>query len=240
MGEEYFVKEIQDNCHDYLKPMYIESWAPKEYKDLFYTIANYIPKLNICTEMTFPDYGLAVICDQHAMIFGQASGTKPILATCALNACVSLIIYCPTKKVGVVSHFDGLPGYHQNSAKFAGLDPGFDPVKLNVSMMLRKINSHGLLDIYLVGGVYGLSETMVQDILAFILTLPNIQLKGRNLMGPVNQSRNVALDTRDGTIKYFDIIENSTWQHQNQASDNRPKALNKHPALLDITWDEIY
>lgn len=218
-----FYEEYHDNCHDYLKPVYIELWAMPEYKKLLYSLME-IPKLNICAEETKGD---SIVCDQHAVVFGNANKGKPILATCALNACIAVILYCPNDKTGAIAHFDGLPAYSKESAELAGEKVEFDPIKVNMGMILNKLGKN--LKAWLVGGIFGTSEPMLNDIVKFIESVPWITIEGRNLMGPINQTRNISLDLRDGVIRHFDIMNDF----------DKPKAPNKHPALLDITWNDL-
>lgn len=232
---DYFTKEYHDNCHDFLKPLYIEMYAMTESKKFLYEIANYVPKLNICTDMS--DYDKVVVCDQHAVILGASTTDKPILATYALNACVALVIYCPDHKIGAMTHFDGLPAYFKSTAEKAGQIYDFDPIAVNLGMIFSKLENSvkpkplGCLKVWLVGGVFGLSELMIRDLVTYLAeSKEKIKLKGRNLLGPINQSRNIALDLRDGSIKYFDILE---------YHEEITKAPYKHSALLDITYNGL-
>lgn len=232
--DSYFTKEYHDNCHDFLKPLYIELYAMPGSKAFLYEISNYVPKLDICSEMK--DYDKTVVCDQHAVIMGTSTSDKPILATYALNSCIALVMYSPAHKIGAMTHFDGLPAYFKSTAALAGQKLSFDPIVVNMGMIIEKLKNHAKapldLKVWLVGGVFGLSELMLRDLITYLAEVKDvkIRLKGRNLLGPINQSRNIALDLRDGSIKYFDILE---------YGGEITKAPYTHPALLDITYNSL-
>ncbi|AKI80461.1 putative chemotaxis protein ched [Acanthamoeba polyphaga mimivirus] len=245
-------EKYHDNCHDYLKTTYLEKYAEPRYKKLLYKIREKIPKVDICEDTVFDDYRNVIVCDQHAVIFGHYNDVFPILATYALNACIGLVMYVPKHKIGALAHIDGLPGYSQESAKEDGLELDFSPVYENIEIMIRYLKqlsgSNESLEItyYLIGGIYGLSEVMIHDILETINKIQNDKLKfnfmGRNLLGPGNQSRNICIDMETGKITYFDYTINSEYYGKNR-KDNVPmniiRAPRKSEAYLDITYVPI-
>ena len=244
-------EKYHNNCHDYLKPFYLERYAVPKYKKLLYEIKDKIPKLDICREMPIDLYADTIVCDQHAVIFGQAEDIYPVLATYALNACVGLIMYVPEFNVAALAHIDGLPGYSKESAKSDGIKIDFDPVQENIKMILAYIrdlcetDKPILIEYYLVGGIFELSEIMINDIIDCISNMGKkeeyqFEFKGRNLLGPENQSRNIGLDTKTGKIFYFDYITNSEMYANFRNKDNLPaniiKANRESELLLDVTY----
>src|SRR5690606_16057176 len=133
------------------------------------------------------------------------------------------------------AHIDGLPGYSEISANEDGLKIDFDPVYENMKIMLKYVrklcNTDELLDIdyYLIGGIFDLSEVMIHDIIN-CLNNPNNKykfefeykffFKGRNILGPENQSRNICINTKNGSITYFDYMINSEYYGKNRNVDN--------------------
>lgn len=236
-----FTEAIHDNCHDYLKPFYIEIYSDKRFKVLLYEIASRVDTLNICTELSRYDYEKVVLCDQHAFVTGRGDSNKPLLATYGINVCMSLILYAPGFNVGCVSHFDGLPGYSKESATKHDYKLSFSPVKRNIDAMLSSVrkccNAKGkiLVDFYLVGGIFNMSEVMLHDILEYLASIQGkeyqLVFKGRNIMGPENQARNVCLDTRCGSIRHYDIIISGEYNVSPMI-----EASNNSEALLDATW----
>ena len=245
-------EKYHKNCHDYLKPLYIERYAVPKYKNMLYQIRNKIPKINICQDTPIQAYGETLVCDQHAMIFGHHSDIFPILATYALNACIGLLLYLPHFKVGCLCHIDGLPGYSKKSAREDGIKINFDPVTLNMNLILESIrkiclpfNLPPILDIdyYLIGGIYELSEVMIHDIIECINKYSlkhRFNFRGRNLLGPENQSRNICFDLRTGLMSHFDYLENSEFHAKYANKDGIPmniiRAGRKSDAILDITY----
>lgn len=251
--ETMFNEKYHHNCHDYLKRFYIEKYAYPRYKQLLYEIKEYIPVLNICNNTPTEQYPEIIVCDQHAVIFSHYLDRYPIMATYALNACIGLVIYIPEHKVGCLAHIDGLPGYSQKSSIEDGLKIKFNPVKENLNVILtflKKLcmtcdkNDILIIDYYLIGGIFNLSEVMVNDIIECINeyqgTMYRFNFKGRNLLGPENQSRNICIDTRNGIISYFDYITNSEVYEKNVGKNKLPiniiKAPRKSEAFLDITY----
>jgi chemotaxis receptor (MCP) glutamine deamidase CheD len=246
-------EKYHDNCHDYLKPLYLEKYAVPKYKRMLYFIKKNIPKLNICEETPYEKYAEVIVCDQHAMIFSHHMDIFPIVATYALNACVGLIMYSPKHKVAALAHIDGLPGYSEKSAIDDGLKINFSPINSNINIMLKNIrhlcNTNDNIEIlyYLVGGIFDLSEVMIYDIIECINMFDNnknnFSFKGRNILGPENQSRNICFDTATGKISYFDYVTNSEFYANHRNKDNLPmniiKAPRKSEALLDITYMAI-
>uniref|UniRef100_A0A6G6AAP7 CheD chemotaxis protein n=1 Tax=Borely moumouvirus TaxID=2712067 RepID=A0A6G6AAP7_9VIRU len=249
-----YSEKYHDNCHDYLKKIYLEKYAQPKYKKFLYEVKKYIPKLNICVDTDYDQYGNVIVCDQHAVIFGHHQDIFPILATYALNACIGLIMYCPKYKVAALAHIDGLPGYSFESAIDDGVKVNFDPVYENIGIILKNIRNicktREIIDIdyYLIGGIFGLSEVMIFDITQCLNKYGGGNYKfnfiGRNLLGPDNQSRNICFNTITGEITYFDFITNSEYYGSNLNKKNLPiniiKAPRKSEALLDITYLPIF
>lgn len=246
-------EKYHDNCHDYLKTVYLEKYALPQYKNLLYDIRDKIPVVNICNETAKNLYADIIVCDQHAVIFGHCSDIYPCLATYALNACVALVMYLPKYKIGCVTHIDGLPGYSQTSAKNDGLNINFDPIQENMKIILRRLRNlaqtNTIIDInyYLIGGIFDMSEVMINDIIECINNINKnhyrFLFKGRNILGPENQSRNICLDTRNGTITYFDYMFNHEFYRKNLGKNNKPinviVAPRKSEAYLDITYEPV-
>lgn len=253
-----FNEKYHDNCHDYLKPRYLELYAVPEYKELLYQIAATIPKLNICTDTPEQTYIDIVVCDQHAVVLTCSTDTNPAIATYALNACIGLILYDPIHKVGALAHIDGLPGYSNQSAIDDGIKIDFSPVKLNLEIILRlfrglttragaQASTNLSIDCYLVGGIFHLSEVMINDIMQTLdkftsdpKSLYTFTYRGRNLLGPENQSRNICLDTRTGLITHFDYDLNSHIYAKYRRPDGLPiniiKAPHRSEAFVDVTY----
>ena len=245
-------EKYHDNCHDYLKKLYLEVYANPKYKSFLYEIKDKIPKLNICTDIDNLMYSEVIVCDQHGVIFSHHKDIFPILATYALNACVGLIIYEPKYKVASISHFDGLPAYSKESAINDNIDIDYDPVQTNITTIINilrgivEVSPNEILNFeyYLVGGIFELSEVMIYDIIKCINTLSNSHnvfvFKGRNILGPENQTRNICINTNDGSITHFDYVSNAEfYADDNQGSDlplNIIKSPRKSEALLDINY----
>jgi len=262
-------ESYHDNCHDYLKTTFIKKYAVEEYQELILNIKKYIPIVHICNPTPLDFYPETIVCDQHAVIFTHYQDIKPVLATYALNACVGLVIYEPKIKIGSIAHIDGLPGYSKKSAIRDNNSVNLDPIKTNMEIILsnltemvtrsdlsNKLNLH----FYLIGGIFDLSEIMIHDILERILSYKgsnyNFIFKGRNLLGPENQSRNICLDTRTGNITYFDYLDNvDAYENKLDIVDlstitldkkdsgknvkipqNIIKAPRRSEALLDVTY----
>lgn len=249
-GKLYHEK-YHDNCHDYLKKFYLEKYTVDKYKSLLYEIKENIPILRICDEINFEDYAKVVVCDQHAVVFGHYLDVNPILATYALNACVGLVIYIPKYKIGCLAHIDGLPGYSQQSAIEDGIHITIDPIEENLKLIMNKMENiigqsiKTQIDFYLIGGIFGLSEVMIHDILQCIKNFKKrygyqFRFCGRNLLGPDNQSRNICLDLDTGIISYFSYLSNSEFYGKHRNSDNTPINVIRAPrtseAYLDITY----
>lgn len=243
-------ERYHDNCHDYLKPMYIEKYAAVKYKQLLYEIRQSIPKISICNDTKIENYADIIVCDQHAVVFGHHRDIYPILATYALNACIGLVFYLPKYGVGSIAHIDGLPGYSMQSAIDDGVTINFDPISQNIGFILRtlrnlcKTNDKINVDYYLIGGIFELSEVMINDILNCINQINGekyvFTLRGRNILGPENQSRNICLDTRNGEITYFDYVLNAEFYGSLVDNKGVPKNIIRAPriseALLDVTY----
>lgn len=251
-----FSQKYHDNCHDFLKKTYLEKYANQKYKNFLYDIKNKIPVVNICHELHTDQYSKTIICDQHAVIFGHKADINPILATYALNACVGLVLYSAKYGVGALAHIDGLPGYTQKSALEDNISINFSPVEKNIQLILtnlemiakHKSDKKFELDFYLVGGIYGLSEVMIHDIIETLLRLQDsgnyiFNFRGRNILGPENQSRNICIDIRTGEVLHFDYVTNSEFYDGNKNTDNLPfnivPAPRKSEAFLDVTYKPI-
>ena len=252
MTKLIYNEKYHDNCHDYLKEFYLQRYLVKKYLTLFREIRNTVPLLQICERSNDDIYKETIVCDQHAVVFTHHQDKYPVLATYALNACVSLIMYDKDTHVACLSHMDGLPGYSRLSAKEDGMNINFSPVEFNIDIILSKManlmppqKEQFEFDCYLVGGIFDLSEVMVNDVIEYLgqlsLAKPNFKfiLRGRNLLGPENQARNICFDTRTGKITYFDFIDNAlTFREEriNGLPPNIIKAPRKNEALLDITY----
>lgn len=244
-------EKYHNNCHDYLRMYYLERYAVKKYIPLLYEINEKIPKLNICTEMPIEYYANTIVCDQHAVIFGHHNDIYPILATYALNACIGLIMFSKEYGIGCIAHIDGLPGYSKESALEDGLNIDIDPVTENIKNILKYLrflsgsNKIIHLDYYLVGGIFDLSEVMINDIINCINNIHDnnyiLHLKGRNLLGPENQCRNISIDTRTGKIYYFDYLSNAEFYFTSESKTNKlPKNIIKAPRKSEIFLDITY
>lgn len=245
-------EKYHDNCHDYLKSHYLEKYALKKYKELLYDISIQIPKIMICNEMPTELYGDTIVCDQHAVVFSHSKDIYPVVATYALNACVGLVMYVPKYRVASLAHIDGLPGYSKDSAIQDGVKIDFSPVYENLTIILEHLrkycNTNETLgiDYYLIGGIFDMSEIMISDIITAINDTQNnnhkyiFNFRGRNILGPENQSRNICLNTQDGKIYYFDYHLNASYHHnfcsQNGLPFNIIKAPRNSEAFLDITY----
>lgn len=248
-----------NNCVDYLREIYIDIYTDKKYRRKLKKIIYSIPIIEICAATDIDVYSKIIVCDQHAVIFSHYLDLMPVMATYALNACIGVILYLPQFKVGCIAHMDGLPGYSKRSAMLDGVDIAMDPVTENLRMIFDKLHDIIgvdkirtsdviIIDLYLVGGVYTLSEVMIIDILETIDIFCKINPKfkfvfrGRNLLGPGNQSRNICFDTATGVISKFDYIINSTF-YRNHVRDNLPMNIIRAPriseALLDITYEPV-
>lgn len=245
-----YKESYHDNCKDYLKKSYIEKFSPKKYKQTLFNISKIIPIIDICTDISPNSYEKTIVCDQHAVIFTDNKDKYTILATYALNACVGLIMYVKEEKIGSIAHMDGLPAYSKLDALDDGIDIDYDPVDYNILFMLNKIailskNKSVLnIDFYLIGGVFELSEIMIYSILCSIgkfnhkiidNVLYNFNFVGRNLLGPINQSRNICLDISNGKIFHFDFMDNSEYYGQKIPSNIiRGEKINS--GKLDMTY----
>ena len=247
-------EKYHDNCHDYLKQIYLDKYAIPKYKDLLYQIKEKIPKVNICTETDNHLYADIIVCDQHAVVFGHHLDIYYAVATYALNACVALVLYLSDYKIGCMTHFDGLAAYSKQSAIDDGLPINFNPIEENMKIILKKLrnlaqtNAKINIDYYLIGGIFDMSEVMINDIIECINNINNknqyvFAFKGRNILGPENQSRNICLDTRTGKITYFDYIANSEFYRKKRNQQGLPiniiKAPRKSEAFLDITYEPV-
>jgi len=245
-----FIETYHDNCHDYLKTVYLSQYTMPGYLNIITNIKKSIPIIHICDETSDQLYGHTIVCDQHGVIFSHYQDIYPILATYALNACLGLILYIPKLKIGCVAHFDGLPAYSKESAQSDGIKLNFDPVTENIKIILGnirlmapKVNRFDI-DVYLIGGMFNLSEIMINDMINCIKKFNGkifqFNFKGRNLLGPENQTRNICLDTATGKITHFDFLTNLEVHKNNLNQNNLPmniiKAPRKSEAFLDITY----
>lgn len=248
--DQTFSELYHDNCHDYLRKFYIRKYAVEKYASKLLEIAQKIPKFQFCNDIDPELYREIIVCDQHAVIFTHQFDSKPILATYALNACVGLVIYASKYKIASIAHIDGLPGYSRQSAIDDGMtDITTSPVSVNVKHILQTIrqiaNTGELieLDFWLVGGVFGLSEVMICDIVAELATINGnykLNFRGRNLLGPINQSRNICIDSRNGFIGHFDYLTNSEIYIDDRNSESRPINIITAPRKFDAILDDTY
>ena len=218
MSANTYQEEYHDNCHDYLKSTYIIKHADPRYIEFLNVIKNNIKRINICGDTPVENYGSTLVCDQRCVIISNAYDKYPIIATYALNACVCLILYDRKNKIGAVAHIDGLVGYSNKTANKDGYHIKYSPIARNVEYILeamRKISGSKKklkIEYYVIGGIFGLSEILVYDIVFCFRSLDNdryiFSFKGRNILGPANQTRNICFDTRTGNITYFSYLEN--------------------------------
>jgi chemotaxis receptor (MCP) glutamine deamidase CheD len=227
----------------------------KKYHTKLLEIRSKLKKISFCEILPNDSlYKKCVVIDQHCLGVTSALDDYPIITTYALNTCVALILYEPNLKLGALSHIDGLPGYSRNSViEDIKVDPGFDPASVNIERIIKELialrpnETQFSFTTCLIGGAFGLSETMICDLYDAVnnfnkkeATDCKINLIGRNLLGGINECRNIALDTRNGEIYHFNYIENSI-QH-NYNPQNIPKPIEedlKHPYepyLLHITY----
>lgn len=249
-----YSEQYHDNCHDYLKTLYLEKYAVSKYKKILYQIKNIVPKIDICQDTVCDDYGNIIVCDQHAVVFGHHNDIYPILATYALNACIGLVMHIPKYKVAALAHIDGLPGYSLESAINDGINIKYDPVYENINIILKILrnicNTTEVIEInyYLIGGIYGLSEVMVNDVTKCLDKYGGknyiFNFIGRNILGPDNQSRNICINTITGKITYFDYTMNREYYANNINDNGLPiniiKAPRKSEAFLDITYLPVF
>lgn len=215
-----FTEKYHNNCHDYLSNYYIERYALKEYIPLLYSIEKNIKLLTICDFIEDKNmYREMIVCDQHAVIFTHNEDINPIISTYALNACIGLLIYEPKLKIASLSHIDGLPGYSNKSALRNNINITYSPVKKNIDsiitllMYMKDPVEKYDFEYYLIGGIFGMSEIMIHDIIENINQRNNNKysfvFKGRNLLGPINQSRNICFDTRTNKFYNFKSLDNA-------------------------------
>lgn len=249
-----FNEKYHDNCHDYVKGYYLERYANRYYIKFLYSLAETVPVVDICKSVDSESYADTIVCDQHAVVFTRKTDYYPIIATYALNACIGLVMYNNKYGVAALAHIDGLPGYSQQSAREDGLAISFSPVQENIDAMMKTIryltgaSLHQPLDIdyYLIGGIFNLSEVMIHDIVEYIGLVENknksyrFHLKGRNLLGPENQSRNISIDSRTGSVNHFNYIDNAAFYQNSKGDNGLPinivKAPRQSEAFLDTTY----
>lgn len=239
-----FNEKIHNNVHDYLKAIYLELYAIPKYKNILYDIKKNIPVLSICNRTDAANYSKIIVCDQHVVIFGRYDDQYPVFGTYGLNACICLIFYLPKYKIGSMAHIDGLPGYSKESAIADGLNIHFDPALENIKLIVYYLETicgtkNGLeIDFYLIGGIFNLSEIMINDILLAINKLNGKKHKfffcGRNLLGPENQARNICFNLESGQITHFDFLDNI--ELLKDSDTMMPKASRKYDSFLDITY----
>jgi len=245
--------EFHDNCLDYLAPYYIKQYGEERYQNFLLQLAQDVPIINFCQQMDQADYLRTIVCDQHATIISHYKDPYPFISTYALNACIGLILYEPTYHIGIVCHFDGLPGFSQRSANEDGIIIDYDPFITNMKNIMDQLNyvTDGKIkylnfNTHLIGGVYGLSETMIHDIYNYLnnkFSNARFNFVGRNLLGPENESRNIALSTIDGKLYYFDYVENymAHGGHAKNiiASPHLKDPVNEKYTMMDITYIPI-
>jgi hypothetical protein len=241
--------EFHDNCLDYLAPHYIKQYSEERYQKFLIELSEKIPIINFCQQMDKINYNKTIVCDQHAIIMTHDKDPYPYISTYALNACIGLILYEPQYHLGVICHFDGLPGFSQRSANEDGIIIDYDPFASNMKNVIDNLNyvtlntiKHYNFDSYLIGGVYGLSETMIHDMYQYLnnnFSDATFNFVGRNLLGPDNESRNIALSTLDGKLYYFDYVENYIANNGNGNIITAPHLKNpvdKNYTIMDITY----
>jgi chemotaxis receptor (MCP) glutamine deamidase CheD len=216
------------NCTDFLDDGFIED-ALDEYRLKLELIKRNVKPFDYCQPMEEDMYDKLIIGWQHTIVISHALDKYPIVGTYGLNSCVSLILYEPNYKIGVVTHFDGLPGWSQATHQRRGYKLEFDPLKYNIGNALAHVykiigdntySSKLEFDVYIVGGIYRMSEVTIVDIYELITKkFENVvfNIKGRNLLGHDNQKRNVAIDTRTGELYRFinRIIKKKTGKNPN-------------------------
>ena len=225
-----------DNCRDYLADVYINKFASVKYRPFLRQVRETVPLLEICLQSPESIYRSTIVADQHAWVVSRATDRYPVIATYALNACIGLVLYQPSKRVAALAHIDGLPGYSLVSARADGQEIDFDPAKRTVCNMLNRMQylcDERQYDAYLIGGIYGLSEVMIHDLMG-VLRLYGVTVQGRNLLGPDNQSRNICFDTRTGAFTHFDYLTNDSRCLITKC--NIPKAVRASEAELDLTY----
>lgn len=247
-----YIEEYHDNCHDYLIPFYIDKYADSRYIDFLNIIKTNITKLNICRNTNINSYKKTIVCDQHCVVISNSSDKYSILATYALNACMGLILYNKKNKVGAIAHIDGLVGFSNKSAKRDGYNLKYSPIHKNINLILKKMRylcqSTDMLqiDYYIIGGIFGISEILIHDIVYCFNDLDvssySFRFKGRNILGPKNQTRNICFDTKTGKISYFSYLENydyyskSVIMNPDWIPPNIIRSKNKLISMLDISY----
>lgn len=219
--DQFMREKYHKNCFDYLTPKYINRYVFYRYKDTIDYIAATVPKLDICQDLPIDDYSKIITCDQHASVFTHTNDPLPIMATRSLNTCICLIMHSPTHNVASMSHIDGLPGFSRRAANDDGMAIDYSPVQRTVAVIVNQLElirncKIDDLDYYMIGGVFGLSEIMVHDILQELIRVElesktKLVFRGRNLLGPINQSRNICFDARAGVtnrFSYYDYFDN--------------------------------
>jgi hypothetical protein len=250
MSKPRYHVEFHDNCLDYLAPYYIKQYSEERYQQFLLDLALRVPIINFCQQMIQSDYLRTIVCDQHAIIISHNEDPFPIMSTYALNACIGLILYEPKYHIGVIGHFDGLPGFSQESSIEDGIVIDYDPFASNMGAIMNRVNlmtnssiPYYNFDCYLIGGVYGLSETMIHDMFTYLdnkFRDAKFNFVGRNLLGPDNESRNIALSTFDGKLYYFDYIENYV-EHGNSAKNiisapHLRTPVDEKYTMMDLTY----
>ena len=238
-NDNSFVLDTFDNCIDYANQYNMDKIEEK-YQARIKDIIDKVPVINFCNHFDHKSlYPKTLEVDQHAYIITHAQDRFPIIATNSLCPCVSFIAYEPALRVGCLTHIDGLPAYSKESLIDDEIELDYIPLEYNMKAIIdgMKIdaNSETLnLDIYLIGGTSTLSPSVVIDIYDYINSYKNdkiiLNLKGRNILGPDNQSRSVALDTRDGKLYYFDSYQ--TIYFKDETIDRQKKIY-----LLDLPSD---
>lgn len=212
-----FIEDFHDNCWDYLYPLYISRYCDESYVELINFVRKNVPKISLGIDTPVEQYRDIIVCDQHSVIITCSRDTNPIMATYALNACVSLVLYDRKNKYGSLSHFDGMVGYRVKITKDKYTykhSPMYKEICRTLSIIRKLSGQEGTLDIeyYVIGGTFGLSELLIHDLIYCMTELDknlyNASFSGRNILGPKNQVRNFCFDTRLGTFSHFDYIYN--------------------------------
>jgi hypothetical protein len=240
------------NCIDYNHEAYQSYMLNDKINDIF-DIINKIPSINFCNLLPNNLFKKLILSDQHAVVISNNNDKYPIIGTFSLNACIGLILYEAEYKIGCVMHMDGLPAYSKESAIKEGNNINFDPINENivkvikifhelVNVQLNNINNTNdkkilNINVNIIGGLFGMSEIMVIDIYnclkkSWIDYNIKFNIIGKNLFGPDNQMRNIALDTDTGKLYTFDYFIN----HYYTDSKNIIPAKKDNKYLLDVTY----
>lgn len=236
-----------DNCIDYLHIHMIKKYSDSSLLPVMKEIKHTVKKINVCEILPEDFFGLNVVVSQHCFGVTSHDNKYPIISTDSLNSCVGLILYEPTLKICSIAHFDGLPGYTKESViKELGNVINYSPVHKNIGTMIDEMKKKNKaerynFDVYMVGGIFVLSERSIVDIYQTLKSWQDksvtFKFSGRNLLGPINSRRNISFDTRTGKIYNFDILhlEDLILSYQSKKNTYFTKQIDvfkAHPYLL--------